>query len=64
MIQLPDAFDNKKVTKSHIPAMNPPAKMNVTEVQLTNTFANQSKTCLNHGRPFGLKNLVPLKRRL
>jgi len=32
MNQLLDAFtDNKKVTKSHIPAMNIPAKINVLE---------------------------------
>ena len=43
---LPDAFiDNKKVTKSHILAMNTLVKINVPEGQLTNTIINESKTC-------------------
>ena len=63
MNQLPHAFtDNKKVTKSHILAMNTPIKINVPERQLTNTITNQSKTRLMHGRPVDPKDTVPQKR--
>jgi hypothetical protein len=38
--QLPDAFiDNKKIIKSHIPAANTPAKIEVPVGQLINTTA-------------------------
>ena len=41
--QLPNAFiDTKKVTKSHIPVANAPARIDVLEEQ----FANESKICL------------------
>ena len=56
--------DNKKVTKSHILAMNTPVKINVPEGQLTNTIANQSETCLKCERPVGTKDMIPRKRRL
>ena len=54
--QLPDAFiDTKKVTKSHIPTANTPAQIDVLVRQLT----NESKICLKHGRPVGLKDVTP-----
>ena len=58
--QLPNAFnDTKKVTKSHIPATNAPAPFDVPEGQL----ANESKIHMKRGRPIGLKDIIPRKRR-
>ena len=54
--QLPDAFiDTKKVTKSHVPAANTPARIDVLEGQLS----NESKKRLKRGRPFGSKDTTP-----
>ena len=58
--QLPDAFvDTKKVTKSHIPAANVPARVDITEGQK----AYESKTRSKRGRPIGSKDITPRKRR-
>ena len=58
--QLPDAFvDTKKVTKSHIPAVNAPARIDIPEGQL----ANESQIRLKRGRPVGSKDSAPRKRR-
>ena len=58
--QLPDAFiDTKKVTKSHIPAANTPARIDVPVGQLT----NESKIRLKHGRSVGSNDITPRKRR-
>ncbi|RVW79791.1 Retrovirus-related Pol polyprotein from transposon TNT 1-94 [Vitis vinifera] len=55
-----DAFiDTKKVTKSHIPAANTPARIDVHVGQLT----NESKIRLKRGRPIGSKNVTPRKKR-
>ena len=55
-----DAFvDVKKVTKSHIPAVNALAWIEIPEEQK----ANESKTRLKHGRPIGSKDIAPQKRR-
>ena len=57
--QLPDAFvDTKKVTKSHIPAANVPARVDITEGQK----AYESKTRSKRGRPIGSKDITPPKR--
>jgi hypothetical protein len=62
--QLPDAFtDNKKIIKSHIPAANTPAKIEVLVGQLTNTTTNESKTRLKRGRPIGAKDKILWKRK-
>jgi hypothetical protein len=54
--QLPHVFtDSKKIVKSHIPATNNPARIEVPEGQLINIAANESKTRLKHGRPVGAK---------
>ena len=46
--QLPNAFiDTKKVTKSHIPAANTRARIDIPVGQLT----NESKIRLKRGRP-------------
>ncbi|RVX05857.1 hypothetical protein CK203_023751 [Vitis vinifera] len=58
--QLPNAFiDTKKVTKSHIPAANTPARIDVPVGQLT----NESKIRLKRGRPVGSNDVTPRKRR-
>ena len=58
--QLPDAFvDTKKVTKSHIPAANVTARVDITEGQK----AYESKTRSKRGRPIGSKDITPRKRR-
>ena len=57
--QIPDAFvDTKKVTKSHIPAANVPARVDITEGQK----AYESKTRSKRGRPIGPKDITPRKR--
>jgi hypothetical protein len=59
---LPDAFtDNKKIVKSHIPAANTSAKIEVPVGQLINTAANESKARLKHGRSIGAKDKIPRK---
>ena len=58
--QLPDAFvDTKKVAKSHIPAANIPARVDITEEQ--KSF--ESKTRSKRGRSIGSKDITPRKRR-
>ena len=48
--QLPDAFvDTEKVTKSHMPTANVPARVDITERQK----AYESKTRSKRGRPIG-----------
>ena len=58
--QLPDAFANtKKVTKSHVPVANTPARIDVPEGQLE----NESQKRLKCGRLFGSKDTTSRKRR-
>ena len=58
--QLLDAFvDAKKVTKSHIPTVNAPARIEVPKGHK----ANESKTHLKSGRPIGSKDITPQTRR-
>ena len=58
--QLLDAFtDTKKVTKSHVPAENILAWIDVPEGKLK----NESQKGLKLGRPFGSKDTTPRKRR-
>ena len=58
--QLPYAFvDTKKVRKSHIPAANVPARVDITEGQK----AFESKTRSKCERPIGSKDITPRKRR-
>ncbi|CAL8994471.1 unnamed protein product, partial [Prunus brigantina] len=58
--QMPDAFnDATKVTKSHIPAANAPARIDVHNGQ-NNAPANGSSVArLKRGRPLGSKDSVP-----
>ena len=58
--QLSDAFlDTKKLTKSHIPAANVPARVDITVGQKT----YESKTRSKRGRLIGSKDITPRKRR-
>ncbi|XP_056698558.1 uncharacterized protein [Spinacia oleracea] len=60
--QLPDAFTNpNKVTKSHIPAVNAPIKIDVPAGQYQT--ASESTTRLKRGRPIGSKDKNPRKRK-
>jgi hypothetical protein len=62
--QLPNTFtDNKKIVKSHIPAANTPAKIEVPLGQSINIAANESKVHLKRGRPIGAKDKIPQKRK-
>ena len=58
--RLPDAFtDIKKVTKSHIPAENAPARIEIPEEEKGNE--NESIARKKRGRPFGSKDSKPRK---
>ena len=58
--QLPDTFiDKKKVTKSHVPPANTPARIDVPKGKLS----NESQKGLKRGRPFGSKDTTPQRRR-
>ena len=60
--QLPDIFiDIKKVTKSHVPAVNVLA--HIDEGQLENAIANESKTRLKCGRLIDSKDLILRKKK-
>jgi hypothetical protein len=53
--QLPDSFaDPKRVTKSYIPAVNAPIRIDVQEGH--NQVATESKARLKRGRPLGSKD--------
>ena len=62
--QVPNVFtDSKKIIKSHIPAANIPAQIEVLEGKLINIIANESKERLKRGRPIGAKDKVPWKKK-
>ncbi|KAL0392656.1 UNVERIFIED_CONTAM: hypothetical protein Sradi_2488400 [Sesamum radiatum] len=62
--RLPDAFiDTKKVTKSHIPAENVPAHLEVPEATLTQPKVYESQICRKRGKPLGSKDANPQKRK-
>ena len=59
--RLPDAFnDTTKITKSHIPAVNTPARIYVLEKhkEMDDNVPRQKR-----GRPIGLKDAAPRKKR-
>lgn len=59
--QLPDAFtDIKRVTKSHIPAVNAPIRIEIPEGQ---KVTNESAIRLKRGRPIDSKDKIPRKRK-
>ncbi|GJY92150.1 retrovirus-related pol polyprotein from transposon TNT 1-94 [Tanacetum coccineum] len=62
--QLPNAFtDTKRVTKSHIPAANAPARVKIPNKQAGNNIAQESQKSLKRGRPIGSKDKNPRKRK-
>ena len=62
--QLLDAFtDSNKVIKSHIPAVNTPAHIEIPIGDLGNVIASSSKPCLKRGRPIGSKDSFLRKRK-
>ncbi|GJV23042.1 disease resistance CC-NBS-LRR class family protein [Tanacetum coccineum] len=61
---LPDAFiDTKRVTKSHIPAANAPARVEMPNKQAGDNITQESQKCLKRGRPIGSKDKNPRKRK-
>ena len=64
--QLPNAFtDTAKVTKSYIPTTNTPVRINIPIGKTAIMAVNESSmTCLERGRPLGLKDLIPRKRKI
>ena len=62
--QLPDVFtDPNKVLKSHIPAVNAPAHIEIPIGDSGNAIASTSKPRLKRGRPIGSKDSFPRKRK-
>ena len=62
--QLPDAFTHSyKVLKSHIPAVNAPAHIEIPIGDSGNAIASTSKPHLKRGRPIGSKDSFPRKRK-
>ncbi|GJX96538.1 hypothetical protein Tco_0352336 [Tanacetum coccineum] len=62
--QLPDAFtDTKRVIKSHIPAVNAPARVEIPNKQAGDNIAQESQKRLKRGRPIGSKDKNPRKRK-
>ncbi|GJY33133.1 hypothetical protein Tco_0417602 [Tanacetum coccineum] len=62
--QLLDAFiDTKRVTKSHIPAANAPARVKIPNKQAGDNIAQESQKRLKRGRPIGLNDKNPRKRK-
>ena len=60
---MPDAFtDSKRITKSHIPAVNVPIRINVPKGPCTSVIASESQIRLKRGRPLGSKDKNPRKR--
>ncbi|KAM2585096.1 hypothetical protein TB2_046008 [Malus domestica] len=63
--QMPDAFnDVSKVTKSHIPAVNALARIDVLVGQNKVTASDSSSARLKRGRHPGSKDLAPRKRKM
>lgn len=62
--QLPDAFvDTKRVTKSHIPAENTHAQIEIPKGKFESKVTHEVTTRLKRGRPFGSKDKNPRKKR-
>ncbi|KZV21423.1 serine/threonine-protein kinase fray2 [Dorcoceras hygrometricum] len=62
--QMPDAFvDTKGVTKSHIHAINAPARIEIPKKQIENKDVHDVITRLKRGRPIGSKDKNPRKRK-
>ncbi|GJY22069.1 hypothetical protein Tco_1399135 [Tanacetum coccineum] len=60
--QLSDAFTNtKRVTKSYIPAVNAPARVEMPYLKSDDKVNQESKALLKCGRPVGSKDKNPRK---
>ncbi|GJR43791.1 disease resistance CC-NBS-LRR class family protein [Tanacetum coccineum] len=63
--QLPDAFtDTKRATKSYIPVVNAPARVEILDVKSDDKVTQDSKACLKRGRPVGSKDKNHRKRKI
>ena len=51
------------MTKSYIPAVNTPARIEIPKGQSENEVTNESKTRLKCGRPIGFKDKKSRKRK-
>ena len=59
---MPDAFiDSKKVTISHTPAVNIPARIEIPMGKSKYSVTNEPKPQLKRGRPIGSKDTIPRK---
>ena len=64
MNQLLDTFiDSTKVTKSHIPVVNIPLKIEIPTGKLQSSMTNEPKPRLKRGRPIVSKDTIPRKRK-
>nr|GEV50793.1 uncharacterized protein ycf2 [Tanacetum cinerariifolium] len=55
--------NTKRVTKSHIPAVNASARVELPNKQAGNNIAQESQRLLKRGRPIGSKDKNPRKRK-
>ena len=61
---MPDAFiDSTKVTKSHIPVVNIPKRIEIPTGKLQSSMTNEPKPRLKRGRPTGSKDTIPRERK-
>ena len=61
---MPNAFiDSTKVTKSHIPTANIPARIEIPTGKLQSGMTNELKPRLKHGRPIGSKDTISRKKK-
>ena len=61
---MPDAFiDSTKVTKSHTPTVNIPARIEIPMGKSKYSVTNEPKPQLKRGRPIGSKDTIPRKRK-
>ena len=59
-----DAFiDSTKVTKSHTPTVNIPARIEIPMGKSKYSVTNEPKPQLKRGRPIGSKDTIPRKRK-
>ena len=58
-----DFIDSTKVTKSHIPIANIPARIEISTGKLQSSMTNEPKPRLKRGRPIGSKDTIPRKRK-
>nr|GEX92389.1 hypothetical protein [Tanacetum cinerariifolium] len=57
------SWNTKRVTKSYIPDVNAPARVEIPDVKSDDKFTQESKARLKRGRPVGSKDKNPRKRK-